>query len=261
MVTSTTLQIKRMSYSALFIALSVILTRFLSFEVGFFRVGFGSLPIIISSIVCGPIYGAITGIGADVIGAIFFPKGPYFYGYTIDAMIQGILPFLVLKAFKGRYKASFIYSSLVALGILTYVIFFVLNVEVYSNKSLGIKFEITNVLKFVIPSLVVLYFIIFLLVSYFFHRQKKIHIFSREERYFSFFDVSLIRMTNTLFISMTLLSVWDNMMFNIPYLVNSFTQLLTFSVNGILRSIITYLVLIPLCKIDHNIAALPSLKK
>ena len=90
MVTSTTLQIKRMSYSALFIALSVILTRFLSFEVGFFRVGFGSLPIIISSIVCGPIYGAITGIGADVIGAIFFPKGPYFYGYTIDAMIQGI---------------------------------------------------------------------------------------------------------------------------------------------------------------------------
>ncbi|MCI5631206.1 MAG: folate family ECF transporter S component, partial [Bacilli bacterium] len=235
MVTSTTLQIKRMSYSALFIALSVILTRFLSFEVGFFRVGFGSLPIIISSIVCGPIYGAITGIGADVIGAIFFPKGPYFYGYTIDAMTQGILPFLVLKAFKGRYKASFIYSSLVALGILTYVIFFVLNVEVYSNKSLGIKFEITNVLKFVIPSLVVLYFIIFLLVSYFFHRQKKIHIFSREERYFSFFDIYLISMTNTLFISMTLLSVWNNMMFNIPYLVNSFTQLLTFSVNGILR--------------------------
>ena len=107
----------------------------------------------------------------------------------------------------------------------------------------------------------VLYFIIFLLVSYFFHRQKKIHIFSREERYFSFFDIYLISMTNTLFISMTLLSVWNNMMFNIPYLVNSFTQLLTFSVNGILRSIITYLVLIPLCKIDHNIAALPSLNR
>lgn len=82
---------KVLVYVGLFIALSVILTRFLSVETPTLRIGFGIIPIAFSSIMFGPLIGGITGALSDFIGAMLFPKGPYFFGFTLTAFLDGIL--------------------------------------------------------------------------------------------------------------------------------------------------------------------------
>ncbi len=249
-------QIRNICYAAFLAALGVVLTRFASYNYGFFRLGFGSIPIIISSLLTGPIYGALTGAIADLSGAMMFPSGPYFYGYTIDAALQGIIPYLVIRAFKGRYKYQALYSSFIILCIGAYVIAFVSLYDKYSSKSLNISFNLDTWVKVLIPFIVILYFALLFTVALITFKIKKIHIPSREEKYFSFYDIYLISLTNELFISMSLLGLWNYLFFGLDYMINSFTQLLIFSVNGILRSILLYLLMYPLCKIDPSIASL-----
>jgi ECF transporter S component (folate family) len=62
---------KRVAFAGMFIALSIIFTRFLSHTfliagMPALRLSFGDLPLIIlSGIVLGPVYGAFTGVLAD----------------------------------------------------------------------------------------------------------------------------------------------------------------------------------------------------
>ena len=76
---------------SLLISLEIILTRFLAIQTPIVRIGFGFLPIAFSSILFGPIIGGITAALADILGMIIAPKGPYFPGFTISALITGIV--------------------------------------------------------------------------------------------------------------------------------------------------------------------------
>lgn len=78
-------------FISLFISIEVILTRFLAFETPIIRVGFGFLPIALSSIMFGPILGGITAVISDVIGMMIAPKGMYFPGFTISAFLTGAI--------------------------------------------------------------------------------------------------------------------------------------------------------------------------
>jgi ECF transporter S component (folate family) len=85
-----------MIYMALFIALNVVFTRFLSIQTPIIRIGFGFLPISLCSIMFGPITGGITGAAADIIGMAIFPSGAYFPGFTLSAFVEGAIYGLVL---------------------------------------------------------------------------------------------------------------------------------------------------------------------
>ncbi len=81
---------------ALLIALNVILTRFLSINTTFLRIGFGVLPVAIAGIAFGPFWGAVTGAVGDILGMIIFPSGEYFPGFTLTALLTGVVFGLVL---------------------------------------------------------------------------------------------------------------------------------------------------------------------
>ena len=86
-----------MVFSAMLITLSVILTRFLSINpmIGgtvVIRLGLGLLPILFAGVFLGPVYGAIVGGLADLIGALLFPIGPYFPGFTLSSALMGLIP-------------------------------------------------------------------------------------------------------------------------------------------------------------------------
>ncbi|KYH28601.1 MULTISPECIES: folate family ECF transporter S component [Clostridium] len=83
-------------YMALFIALDVVFTRFLSIQTPIIRIGFGFLPISLCSIMFGPIIGGITGAVADIVGMVIFPSGAYFPGFTLSAFVSGTIYGLVL---------------------------------------------------------------------------------------------------------------------------------------------------------------------
>lgn len=101
--------IYRICITAVFVCIAVIANRFLSFNVWNLSLGFSFLPVLICAFVLGPIYGGICGGLADLIGAVLFPFGPFFPGFTVTATISGFL-FGLIK--KDGSKNAFILSAL-----------------------------------------------------------------------------------------------------------------------------------------------------
>lgn len=76
---------------ALLIALQVVLSRFLSIQLWNLKIGFSFVPVIIAARLFGPLYSVMVyGIG-DVIGTFLFPTGPYFPGFTVTAVVSGLI--------------------------------------------------------------------------------------------------------------------------------------------------------------------------
>lgn len=78
-------------FLSLFIALEVILTRFLSIQTPIVRIGFTFLPIALSAIMFGPMLSGISAALADIIGMMLFPMGTYFPGFTLTAFLSGAI--------------------------------------------------------------------------------------------------------------------------------------------------------------------------
>jgi len=122
-------RIRKMAYTGLFIAISVILTRFFAgniYLLGIFalRLSFGEVPIMLSGILLGPVYGAICGALSDIIGYAINPVGgPYFPGFTLASALTGLIPGLIAK----YYRHSWNWSSLTTTVIITSAITVLLN--------------------------------------------------------------------------------------------------------------------------------------
>jgi ECF transporter S component (folate family) len=105
--------------AALFVALSAILK--LTFEIYFLptlRFNFATVPIMVSGMVLGPIWGFAVGALSDIINFILKPTGPFHYGFTLATALNGFIPGLIFWLAKKR-KKEFNYS---VLNIVMYVI-------------------------------------------------------------------------------------------------------------------------------------------
>ena len=84
-------KLKKIILSALLLAILIILSRFISIKTEILVISLSFIPIMMSSIWLGPKYSTIiSGLG-DLIGAILFPFGPYFPGFTISSVISGLI--------------------------------------------------------------------------------------------------------------------------------------------------------------------------
>lgn len=94
--------IYKMSYGSLFIALGIILSRFISlpylFGLPFLKISFSPSIVMFSSFYLGPLWGFIVGTAVDVFGALIYPTGGAFNPlYTIAASLTGLIPFLAYR--------------------------------------------------------------------------------------------------------------------------------------------------------------------
>ncbi len=106
----------RLVIIALLMAMEIILTRFLSISTPILRIGFGFLPIAVIGILYGPLWaGAAYAIG-DIIGALLFPIGEYFPGFTLTAFLSGFVFGLILHKHEVTWKRSLIASCIVVLA-------------------------------------------------------------------------------------------------------------------------------------------------
>lgn len=111
---------KKIVLAGIFIAMIVILSRFLSIKLPGFKIGFSYIPVYLSAILLGPIYTAIVSALADIIGSTLFPFGAYFVGYTISAIIKGLIYGGVLhKIYKEELSKKEIMIRLVIAACLT----------------------------------------------------------------------------------------------------------------------------------------------
>ena len=71
-------------------ALEIVLTRFLSINVWNLRIGFGFVPVAAAAMLFGPLAGGLVGALGDFLGALLFPTGPFFPGFTVTAFLTGL---------------------------------------------------------------------------------------------------------------------------------------------------------------------------
>lgn len=96
---------KKIIISALLLASSIILTRFLSIRTPLITIGFSFVSTILTAIILGPKYSIIINGLADLIGALLFPSGAYFFGFTISSLVSGAIYGLLLHR-KDKFKVD-----------------------------------------------------------------------------------------------------------------------------------------------------------
>lgn len=73
-------------------ALAIVLNWVASIDLGpYIKIGFSGLPNRLVEAMFGPVVGAIFGGAMDIIKYFLKPNGPFFFGFTFDAMLAGII--------------------------------------------------------------------------------------------------------------------------------------------------------------------------
>ena len=76
---------------ALLTAIEIVLSRFLSINAWNIKIGFSFVPVVVAAMLYGPIGASIVGALGDFLGAILFPIGAYFPGFTLTAFLTGVV--------------------------------------------------------------------------------------------------------------------------------------------------------------------------
>lgn len=178
----------KITYSAFFIALGIILSRFLSipgmFGLPFLKISLAVSVIIFSSLFLGPLWGAIIGFLVDLLGALIFPQGgSYDFLYSIPAFLEGLLPYFFYKILdKLKIDRKYpIFLSILMILLLSIITIFVLTHDTFSYTSSGKKYTFTLTLKILIPCIFTLFGIIFILGNIFIKKRYSKH--QIEEKY------------------------------------------------------------------------------
>ena len=117
---------------AMLIAIEVILSRFLSINAWNIKIGFGFVPVLIAAILYGPLAGGLVGALSDFIGAVLFPIGTYFPGFTLTSFLMGFVFGLFL------YKKQGWLPGLAAVGINQFILGLFLNTFVFQSILLSV---------------------------------------------------------------------------------------------------------------------------
>lgn len=127
--------------ASLLTAISIVLTRAFSLILPLaglpaLRIGFGEIPIIISGIIYGPLWGGLTGAIADLIGVMINPQGAFFPGFTLSSILWGVIPGILYSLVKkNKIRINFNVINGIVLTLIATGIVFVL----FDNKVLAVK--------------------------------------------------------------------------------------------------------------------------
>lgn len=108
-----TISVRLLAACAMMTALAVILNRFCSIHTAGWTIGFAFVPVAVAAILYGPAAGAVVGGLADLVGALLFPFGPYFPGFTATAALMGAVYGWFLYRRKVRFFPHILLPSLV----------------------------------------------------------------------------------------------------------------------------------------------------
>lgn len=111
---------KKIILSAFMLALSLVLSRFLAINTPLLAISFNFVPIMLSAIWLGPKYTACIYGLSDLIGALLFPFGEYFIGFTISRILAGLIyGFILHQKEKEFSKKELVIRLIIATAIVT----------------------------------------------------------------------------------------------------------------------------------------------
>lgn len=83
---------KNIVLCGLMAALAIVLGTIASIEIGpYIKIGFSGIPNRIIEFLFGPVVGALFGAALDILKYIIKPNGPFFFGFTFNVMVSGII--------------------------------------------------------------------------------------------------------------------------------------------------------------------------
>lgn len=83
-------------FIALLVASEIVLARFLAIRTPIISIGFSFVPLILAGMMFGWKWATFVATVADLIGALLFPSGAFFIGYTLTAALTGFFAGLLL---------------------------------------------------------------------------------------------------------------------------------------------------------------------
>lgn len=109
--------LKILVHVSILVAAEVVLSRFLSISTPVMKIGLGFVPIAVCAMLYGPVWAAAAGALADFIGAVLFPIGAYFPGFTLSAALTGVIFGLFLYGGAPRLGAALAAAGLNCLAV------------------------------------------------------------------------------------------------------------------------------------------------
>lgn len=151
----------------------MIVCKFIPLPSGFGDLGisFTYIFFAIISLIYGPIYGFLIGMLSDTIGFIIKPSGYFFFGYTLQAALSGMIYGICLYKTKVNYGKVLLARILINMlmnvlfGSILYAIVFT-DFKLFSKdfneyvKSYAILFSLPKNLFYLLPQSLLLYFVI-----------------------------------------------------------------------------------------------------
>lgn len=116
-------KLKKIILSGILLALLIVLNRFVSIKTNLLVLSFSFIPVMMAAIWLGPKYTTLIAALGDFIGAILFPFGTYFPGFTLSAGLVGLIygNFLYKKPEQEisnkQFIVKLIISNLLVLGV------------------------------------------------------------------------------------------------------------------------------------------------
>lgn len=100
---------------AVMTALEIVLHRLLSVKTPTLNFHFGFLPVAAVAILYGPVWAGITSALSELIGSLIFPVGAYFPGFTLTALLIGVIFGAFL--YRTRYRLWKVFLSCILVNV------------------------------------------------------------------------------------------------------------------------------------------------
>lgn len=98
-------KLRKIITAGLLLATMIVLDRFVAINTPIVSIGFAFIPTILSAMLLGPVWTPILAVLCDILGCLIKPFGAYFWGYTLTALISGVLYGIILnKTYKKSVK-------------------------------------------------------------------------------------------------------------------------------------------------------------
>lgn len=229
--------------TALLVAISIIVSNFVIYIplFGFPSVRFSvtSIPIFLVGSLFGGVYGVIAGFISDMISFMITSQGaPYHPGFTINAMLVGLIPGIIFHHIKmRRNKKSFNKMNLL-LGVIALVgsIVYINFIGIHEVENIG---PIMGIPINIILSILMI-IILAALVGIVWYVQKK---FSEVDSAYSIDKIIFINIISFVVVQLILTPIWLNNLYNIPIMASAFVRVFKSLIDIPLQAMLSYTIL------------------
>lgn len=134
---------KKIILTAILLAMQIILSRFLSIKTPITKISFAFVPTMLCAVWLGPKWTVLLNVLGDLIGATFFPTGPYFVGYTISTAVAGLIyGFILYKKKEDAYSDfQFIIRLIISTTLVAIISNMLLN-TLWTSMTTGKAFKV-----------------------------------------------------------------------------------------------------------------------